>query len=110
MNGGGLYLGHDEAQERISVQYLLQRADDLFIHCKDIDSLQLLIQHDRLNVFGHSHDDFVVTSRGNVFCAVGIIQPGCVCVMPELYNKPITADMVRCCSHVVTDYPERYAI
>jgi hypothetical protein len=78
----------------------------LLIHCKDIDALLLLANEPVLNVFGHSADEFVVTSRWDVFCVPGVVRPRCICVMPELVGLE-SEDIPPDCP-VLTDYPYRY--
>ena len=86
---GKYYLGHDFPQEEISLFLMSSLCDRLFIHCKNIEALQQLRAYAELNIFGHSEDEFVITSRGDVFCSVGTVHDRTICVMPELSNKPI---------------------
>ena len=46
------YLGHDSNQYKISKEWLLEYKDNLWIHCKDFDSLNILSLFDEsLNYF-----------------------------------------------------------
>ena len=103
-----LFIGHDRAEEEIEIDLLLQHADKLFIHCKNIESLLYLRPYNKLCIFGHAVDEFVLTSQLDVFCGVGVIKRGCICVMPELHTRKISGEELRICQHVLTDFPYRY--
>lgn len=105
---GAIFLGHDSPQEKVDLAWLRERGSSLLIHCKNLEAARMLSREPSLNVFGHSSDEFVVTSRGDIFCAPGVVHSGCVCVMPELVGlgrEDIPSDCV-----VLTDYPHRYTI
>jgi hypothetical protein len=100
-----LYLGHDSPQYCTSIEWLKNHSDKLWIHCKNMDSLEFLLDYKELNIFGHSNDDFVLTSKQNIFCKPGMkINKRSVIVMPELtpiYSESSFDD----CYGVLTDYP-----
>ena len=108
--GGVFYMGHDGPAEEVDISVLLEHDENLFIHCKNIDALYQLKAYNNLNVFGHSNDEFVLTSQGDIFCSVGVAQKGCICVMPELYSPNFSDAELQCCKHILTDYPFRYVI
>jgi len=56
------YLGHDECQEKINLNFLEKHAKKLWVHCKDFDSLNLIIGKN-INYFWHQKDDFTLTSK-----------------------------------------------
>lgn len=97
------YLGHDTAQYEISLDWLQERKDKLWIHCKDVGALLKLKQTD-LHYFWHENDTLTLTSLGYIWVYPGK-QPvhNSVAVMPELYG-----DDVSTCIAVCSDYPERY--
>lgn len=111
---GKLYLGHDGPQEEVELQFLLDHGKKIFIHCKNIEALLYLKDYNNvwenkaLNVFGHSRDPFVLTSGGDVFCAVGIVGEGCVCVMPELHIPGFSDEDFNKFKYILTDYPHGY--
>jgi len=59
---GQFYLGHDEIQEKIDIEWLNKHQDFLWIHCKDFDSLNKL-HGTNLNYFWHDMDMFTLTSK-----------------------------------------------
>lgn len=100
-----LYLGHDNPQYNVSIEWLLHKQDKLWIHCKNMESLYVLLEYKDLNVFGHSNDDYVLTSKHNIFCKPGMkINKRSIIVMPEM--TPIyTIDSFDNCYGILTDYP-----
>ena len=63
----GLYLGHDNPAYEIDLDFLLRYHDQLWIHCKDLESLESLSQNEHLNVFWHESDDYTLTSKGFIW-------------------------------------------
>lgn len=61
--GNQLFFGHDEPQERVPLDFLTTFSERLWIHCKCIDSLFLLIKYESLNVFFHDQDEVTLTSK-----------------------------------------------
>lgn len=78
-----LYLGHDEPQYEIDEDFL--ELNGLWIHCKDAKTLEYMNTKKKyLHYFYHTDEDYVLTSRGYVWCYVG--KPALensVIVMPE---------------------------
>jgi hypothetical protein len=56
------FLGHDKPQYEISYNWLKIRKENLWIHCKNLAALEVLIDKD-LNYFWHQEDDFTLTSK-----------------------------------------------
>jgi len=99
-----LYLGHDEPQYQIGINFLIEYADKLWCHCKHMESFESLLQYNQLNCFYHQSDDYILTSKKNIWVYPGKTVPkhGIV-VMPEWhpdikYNKNTISGMC-------TDYP-----
>ena len=59
---GKLYLGHDEPQYEIGMEFLTKRKNNLWIHCKNESALFKIYYFD-CNYFWHQNDDFTVTSK-----------------------------------------------
>ena len=62
------YLGHDEPQYDIPIEWLESNYRKLWIHCKNVDALNKLHELDRggfyLNYFWHENDKVTLTSKG----------------------------------------------
>ena len=65
IHNGELYLGHDNAQYPITIDWLLSKSKVLWIHCKDSESLSFLKKKGQnLNYFWHETDKHTITSKG----------------------------------------------
>ena len=106
----GLYLGHDEAQYKVSPEWLYQRLRYLWIHAKDIKALYTFTQETKgWNAFWHQEDSHTLTTHGFIWAYPGsILTPASICVMPE--NSPIkyTNDDINGCAGICSDYIKKY--
>ena len=62
-NNNELYLGHDEAQYLINLNWLIDRSEFLFIHVKDFESFNFLINYDKLKIFFHTCEEHVIINN-----------------------------------------------
>ena len=59
-----LFLGHDDPQYPITIKWLNERSDKLWVHCKNIKVLDYLSsQQSNLNYFFHQADHVTLTSK-----------------------------------------------
>ena len=106
MHQGNIYLGHDEPSYKISIEWLHLYKHYLWIHCKDLKSLEKLSTKfsKTFNFFWHQEDFYTLTSHGFVWVYPGQLCPrGAVKVikgMPEV--DQLGKDTVH---GVCTDYP-----
>ena len=100
---GRTYLGHDEPQYEIDDCWLEERTDKLWVHCKNVESLNW-IRSTILHYFWHEEDTLTLTSENYMWVYPGK-QPivGSIAVMPELEN-----DNVLLCTGICSDYIKRY--
>lgn len=103
---GGLYLGHDAPVYEVPSSFLAH--PKLWCHAKNHEAMLRLLEIDA-HCFGHDGDDFVVTTRGFIWChprMVERIKPydgiRSIIVMP-----PADAD-TSLFHGVCTDYPKQY--
>lgn len=62
------FLGHDDYTYKISLEWLSERKDHLWIHCKDLETLYKFSSIDSgYNYFFHESDDYVLTSKGYIW-------------------------------------------
>jgi hypothetical protein len=106
-----LWLGHDFPQDPIEVKWLLQNKKKLWIHCKNLDAMDYLCELNfthpmGFNFFGHSSDDFVLTSQNYIFTLpfAGLTSRS-VLVMPEFFDYDGSTAKA---AAVLTDFPKRY--
>ena len=79
------YLGHDQPQYHVPMTWLVKWKDKLWIHCKDLESLDIISSSPvDFHYFWHEHDRYTITSLG-----FGWVYPGqppykkSVIVLPE---------------------------
>ena len=81
-----LFLGHHKPEHEIH-EYFLDNSG-LWIHCKDAETLEYMNTNKKnLHYFYHTNEDYVLTSKGYIWCYVG--KPALensVVVMPEKAN------------------------
>jgi len=107
---GFFFLGHDEPQYEISLKWLTSRHMVLWIHCKNLETIEVLknLENElgliKLNYFFHQKDDVTITSQGNLWAYPGK-QPlkHSVAVQPEWYDDDVTE-----CWGICSDNIEKY--
>ena len=100
---GKLYLGHDNPQYEISNDWLVERVNKLWVHCKNVESLNW-IKNTKLHYFWHEEDTLTLTSKNYVWVYPGK-QPivGSIAVMPEIHH-----DNISNCLGVCSDFIKKY--
>lgn len=83
---GKFYLGHDEPQYTISINWLVQFKDNIWIHCKNLISLEIFVNNPiDFNYFWHQEDDYTLTSKNYIWTYPGkLYGETSIIVMPEL--------------------------
>lgn len=105
---GKWHTGHDEPQYEVSINYLFERRDHLWIHTKNEDAFIQLQSHVSIfNFFWHDTDTYTITSQGVPWIYPGkkLMQSG-ICVMPELHHDLMNIKNLDClgiCSDYVAD-------
>lgn len=61
------WLGHDEPQYKVDLNWLNLRKDKLWIHCKDSNSAIKFLKNNDFKIFCHSNDDFVLTNTNHLW-------------------------------------------
>jgi len=104
ISGSSIYLGHDVPDSKISLEWMLQRAEKLWVHCKNISALVYLKEYDELNVFWHESDKVTLTSKSFIWAFPGN-QPisKSIAVLPESYSDPVNG-----CYGICSDYIKNY--
>ena len=82
-----ILLGHDSPKEVVSLKWLDSRSSKLWIHCKNLESLDFFSStSSELNYFWHQNDDYSLTSLGYIWAYPGKpLSPMSILVLPELY-------------------------
>jgi hypothetical protein len=100
---GRIYLGHDEPKYQVDNEWLVDRVDKLWVHCKNVELLNW-ISITPLHYFWHENDTLTLTSKKYVWVYPGK-QPviGSIAVMPEIHN-----DKIKKCAGICSDFVEDY--
>jgi hypothetical protein len=99
------HLGHDKPQYPISLNWLYERKDNLWIHCKNIEAIEKFNVYGNVyNYFWHQEDTLTLTSKRFIWAYPGN-QPiiNSIAVMPEIHNDDISQ-----CSGICSDYIQNY--
>jgi len=98
------YLGHSVPQYLVDKNYLIDRIDKLWVHCKDRQSFDFALEY-KLNCFYHNKDDYTITSKGIVWAYPGIpgTRTNCVMVLPEIF-WPWSAIKTFSCYGICSDH------
>jgi len=98
-----LYLGHDKPQYEVSDEWLEDKIDKLWVHCKNTELLNW-IRSTELHYFWHENDTVTLTSKNYIWAYPGK-QPikNSIAVMPELNNDNLTS-----CLGICSDYINTY--
>lgn len=108
------YLGHDRSQYQVPMSWLHQRKDKLWIHCKDVKSIEVLSNSPvHFHYFWHENDRYAVTSKGFGLVLVGQFPfKNSVIVMPEkidLYSPPYGDEYIENSYAIITDKAIHYS-
>lgn len=115
-----LFLGHDSPNFEIDIQWIMFRASNLWVHCKNPEAIVYFneltqqsinshcktekIEIENINYFYHESDPITLTSRLFMWVFPGN-QPivNSIAVLPELNNEVISQ-----CLGVCTNYAKNY--
>lgn len=97
-----LYLGHDEPQYRVDLNFLKQ--SNVWVHAKNKEVVPLLINEKNIHWFWHETDQLTLTSRGYVWCFPGHEIGGGIMVDCE-QKVPIGITLLGVC----TDNPIKWS-
>lgn len=107
-----LSLGHDFPQFPVSITWLQERSEVLWIHCKNIEAVTYFSRHDAIfsskgttfNFFWHETDQVTLTSKGAIWAFPGNQPISCsIAVLPELNDDDLSQ-----CFGICSDFPMNY--
>lgn len=106
-DGEDLFLGHDYPQYIVKRDWLEKYSSVLWIHCKDLGSLELFNDSStsKFNYFWHQADSYTLTSRGFIW-----VYPDMKCPKGSIkvvQGNFLLADLIPGLYGVCTDYPVR---
>ena len=106
-NVDGLYLGHDDSQYVVNWLWLSKYKENLWIHCKNIESLsEFSLESNGYNYFWHQEDDYTLTSKNYIWTYPGTTyKKNSVVVMPG-WEKSVNWHKLKAsnCYAICSDY------
>jgi glycerophosphoryl diester phosphodiesterase len=105
------YLGHDESQYFVSMEWLAKYKDVLWIHCKNREALEKVSSAVvEFNYFYHECDRYTLTSKGIGWVLVGQIPfTKSIIVLPESVDfYRFNPEYIEKCYGICTDTPIFY--
>jgi hypothetical protein len=99
---GLVFLGHDNPQYQIDSYWLNKRHSKLWIHCKNIESLEWMSDKLNYNYFWHEHDTLTITSHRYIWVYPGKqVVKNSIGVLPEIHNDDISQCIGVCSDYIV---------
>ena len=111
-----LYLGHDTPDYLVDLDWVFDKKDSLWIHCKDLKTAQKLFELSKdvtgLKYFCHNEDDFTLVSSGHIWVHYNPLDKfneylDGNCIIPlldlELIEKYYNPNVYGICSDYVTE-------
>ncbi len=97
------YLGHDNPVFEIKFDFL--NNDKLWLHAKNGDAFNILLQYNNINVFWHTNEDWILTSKGYIWTYPNkTLYPKSICVMPEVGYIGDISNCIGICSDYILNY------
>lgn len=81
MSDNRLYLGHDNPDHEVTLQWLRDRKDRLWVHTKNFDALSYLIDTD-LRIFYHQHEDHTIIHNCNLIWSHRLVEANQKSIIP----------------------------
>ena len=106
------FLGHDKGNTQINLDWLVERSEKLWCHCKNLEALKYFksLEELKFNYFWHENDKYTITSQGTIWVYPGEIVPsGAVSVLPENWVKNSRLSELNKSFGICTDYSIQYA-
>ncbi len=66
-----IWLVHDHPQYETSISFLMNNFRKLWIHCKNLEAMDILSEFKVFNYFWHEDDDFTLTSKNFIWTYPG---------------------------------------
>jgi len=103
------FLGHDEPQYLIDLEWITSRKKNLWLHCKNLNCFTFLTTYtgDMYRFFWHQKDDYALTSNHMIWAYPNQpLSDRSIAVMPESTNY--TIDQLKQCTGICSDFITNY--
>ena len=106
------YLGHDNPTHLVTIEWLVERKNRLWIHCKNYSALNKFAGDlNRFIYFWHQNDNFTLTSTNLIWTFPGQqLGQKSILVLPESYLNLDSFDQetLKKVYGVCTDFPSKF--
>lgn len=104
-DNGDVFLGHDNPTYKTSVEFLSKHKEKLWIHCKNLSAINMMLSLNGFNFFWHQNDDYTLTSKKYIWTYPNKkVSKNNVLVVQEKFNKEELPDCLGVCSDYVGLY------
>lgn len=102
---GEFWLGHDTPDYKINKEWILNRIDDIWYHCKNLESaLELKKLNSNIKYFCHSQDSYIITSTNHFWVHDLNLNLDENCIIPLLDEESVLKFNDKIVYAVCTDY------
>ena len=101
------YLGHDKADYKVSLEWLENRKEKLWIHAKNFKAFEKLLEiNNNFFFFYYTSEPLVLVSNGKIWChQLEKITIPKNCIAPLLSESSLLENKVTSWFGICTDYP-----
>lgn len=103
--GDTFFLGHESPEFPISIEWIRERSEYLWCHCKDMTTIEYFSRNnENIRFFWHENDRITLTSKGDIWAFPGN-QPivDSIAVLPEIHDEDVSL-----CKGVCSDLLSKY--
>jgi hypothetical protein len=102
-----LFLGHDNAEKPVKLEWLAERKNSLWIHTKNREAFEFFtFINESYKFFWHTIEPYIFTSNGLIWAHdYNQIEKENLCIVPLLSLEQVMSEDVRDWHAICTDYP-----
>lgn len=86
---GEFYLGHDTPDTLVTLTWIEKRKNNIWFHCKNLESAKELSKIENVKYFCHSNDDYVLTSTKYLWVHNLKLPIDNTCIIPLLDEQSV---------------------
>jgi len=102
---GEFWLGHDTPDYKINETWILNRSENIWFHCKDLNSaIKLKKLNKKIKYFCHFQDQYIITSTNHFWVHDFNLEIDENCIIPLLDEESILQFNNKIVYAICTDY------
>jgi hypothetical protein len=99
------FLGHDKPEEVVSLDFIIENESMLWIHCKNLESIQKFTEIKTPNFFWHEKDKYTLTSKNYIWTYPNQITDK-RCIIVNLESRIPNGEYMGICSDYISKIKE----